>query len=284
MTNIDSIKCIDFRVRPPYGSFKDNFLFSEEYLTKYSNQYGFDNPKSAVNRSMELLLSEMDKSNVEKAVVPLRKFGGSLDNADLANMMQEYPGRFVGLAGIDPLDKDALQDIDDYVVNGPCYGVNMEPGLCNPAMVANDTNIYSIYEKCQSNHVPVVLSYGGFCHETLQLNNPEHIDQLAVDFPDLTIIVIHGGWPHVAAMCSVALNRPNVYLSADCYLIRTPGYQDYITAANYFLKNKLIFGSAYPLLPICDAVNFYLNCGIREEVLPNIMYNNAAKALSLDNK
>lgn len=283
MSNIGNIKCIDFRIRPPYGGYKENFLFTEDFLTHYKNQFDFEISPSALNKSMDLLIQEMARYNVEKAVVPLRKYGaGSLSNEDLLELMKQYPGRFIGLAGIDPLDSDSLQDIEEFIINGSCYGVNMEPGMCNPPMIATDERIYPIYEKCQENNIPVVLSYGGFCHYSLALNNPEHIDQLALDFPKLRIIVIHGGWPHAAAMCSVALNRENVYISPDCYLIRTPGNQDYITAANYFLKDKLIFGSAYPLLPIADAVNYYLNCGIREEVLPNIMYNNAAKALGID--
>lgn len=63
------------------------------------------------------------------------------------------------------------------------------------------------------------------------------------------------------------------------YMVNAPGQRDYVDAANYFLSEKLMFGSAYPILSIADAVQHYLHCGVREDVLPNIMYNNALAAL-----
>ena len=111
---------------------------------------------------------------------------------------------------------------------------------------------------------------------------PNIIDQVASDFPQLKIVIGHGGWPWVAGICCVACNHLNVYISPDLYGINSPGYQDYITAANFRLQDKIIFGSAYPCVPLKDAVEFYSNCGIKKSVLPKIMYYNAATLLEIE--
>ena len=82
-------------------------------------------------------------------------------------------------------------------------------------------------------------------------------------------------------MCQLAVNHNNLYLAPDFYLIESPGAADYITAANYLLQERLMFASAYPLMPLKEASAYYMNCGISEEALPKIMYENAVEFLGL---
>lgn len=278
---LGEVKVFDTRLRPPYGGYKDNFIYTADFLQHYSEQFGFPTDPAAKEKSMDILIKEMDQLNIAKAVIPLRNWNASMNNAELLQIMLDYPGRFIGIAGIDPFSESSKQEIDEFVVNGNCSGINIEPGMCGEGYTAMDAKLYPLYERCQNEQIPIVISYGGFCHTWQKLNNPEHIDRVAKDFPKLRLIVIHGGWPRTTEMCAVTMNNPEVYMSPDCYLIRTPGNQDYITAANYFCKDKLMFGSAFPLLPLKDAVEYYLNCGIRDEVLPDIMYNNAIKAFKV---
>ncbi len=66
------------------------------------------------------------------------------------------------------------------------------------------------------------------------LHDPKYVDELAFTFPKLKIALCHGGWPFVAQACHVVMQHENVYLSPDVYMMSfTPGYQDYVTAANY---------------------------------------------------
>lgn len=78
------------------------------------------------------------------------------------------------------------------------------------------------------------------------------------------------------------MRRGNLYVSPDMYMINTPGSADYIMAANFILRDKMLFGTAYPFVDFQSGVNYYKNCGIKEENLPLIMYENAAKLLHIN--
>ncbi len=58
--------------------------------------------------------------------------------------------------------------------------------------------------------------------------------------------------------------------------------QDYITAANTILADKIIFGSAFPCISLPDALKLYLEVGVKMESLPKILYDNAARFLGLE--
>lgn len=84
-------------------------------------------------------------------------------------------------------------------------------------------------------------------------------------------------------ICHVAYQRENVYLDIDYYGFTTnPGYQDYVIAANNVLQDKILFGSCYPGFGLDQAMAEYQKNGIKEEVLPKVLYHNAAKLLGLE--
>lgn len=86
---------------------------------------------------------------------------------------------------------------------------------------------------------------------------------------------------NVQEMCGVAYKRENVYVCPDLYLFRTPGYQDFVTAANWHLRERFLFATGYPQVPLNLMVEWYHTCGIRPEVLDNIFYHNAARLLKM---
>ena len=278
------MKVFDFRSRPPYKKFAENFLYSKESLEHFYKQFGFSSNPSAEQRSMKLFMEEMDTSGVEKAVVPLRKWNSDLSNDILVDMMNDYPDRFYGFANIDPRISgysDAMKELDTYVLNGPCIGANFEPVQSDTPKKVNDEYFYPLYETLQKNNVVTMITFGGNGYPNLDYNNPKYIDQVAKDFPDLKIVLSHGGWPYVTEVCSVAYNRPNLYLAAGGYVINTPGCNDYIMAANYYLQDRILYASIYPLVSIPFSVQYYLQCGIKEEALEKVMYKNAMNLLGL---
>lgn len=155
-------------------------------------------------------------------------------------------------------------------------------GFCSTPLYANDQRIYPIYELCQQHGIPVFLSFGGYVAPDLTYNSPFIIDRLALDFPSLTLVIAHGGWPFVTEICHVAFNRENVYLAPDLYTMNVPGNRDYLASANYFIPEKFLFGTAYPCVSMQEAVDYYRNWGLRPEVLPKVMYQNAADVLGIE--
>ena len=69
---------------------------------------------------------------------------------DIIKLLGDFPGRFVGTAGLNASKKEeAIDEIERTVLNGPLKGVSMEPGALDKPMYADDPRIYPIYEKCE---------------------------------------------------------------------------------------------------------------------------------------
>ena len=80
----------------------------------------------------------------------------------------------------------------------------------------------------------------------------------------------------------MALKRPNLYLCPDMYMYNMPGVSDYVMAANTFLSERFLFGTAYPFIGFREGVEQFKALPFKPEVLPNLLYRNAIKALKLD--
>lgn len=279
------MKIFDMRIRPPFGSICEGMfnnpgreLFEPE---SFARRFGMTIGESARLKSMDLFIREMDEAGVCAGAVLIRKSTG-MDNADLAKLDALWPGRFVGVAGVDPHDSGALDEIDRYVVHGTARAVLVEPGFCKPALRADDRAVYPIYEKCEAENIPVFISFGGFVAPDLSYTDAMIIERVALDFPRLKLVIAHGGWPNVGGICHVAFEREGVYLAPDLYTMNVPGNREYLAAANYLIPEKFLFGSAYPCVDIRQAVEYYRHWGLRPEVMEGVMYGNAARLLGLD--
>ena len=82
-------------------------------------------------------------------------------------------------------------------------------------------------------------------------------------------------------MLHVAFRRTHIYISPDMYLFNCSGCMDYIMAANNFMQDRFLYGSAYPLMPIVDCVKHFKGL-FKPEVLPKLRWKNAAKVLKLN--
>ena len=65
------------------------------------------------------------------------------------------------------------------------------------------------------------------------------------------------------------------------YMYNMPGAEDYVLAANGFLKERFLFGSGYPYIPLKQAVDLFVAMPFDRSVLPNVLYKNMARVLNL---
>lgn len=286
----DALKIIDFRCRPPFGRFATDWMFNLDDnpghpgLSSKFHKLEVKMPKSIEEKSMSVFLDEMNEAGIEKAVVPVRKLK-TLGNEDLIQLINEYPDRFIGFAGAQPLKdgiSQTMEDIDRYIVNGPCTGLFMEPGLDPVPWCIDDEQFFPIYEKCEQANIPMCLLFGGVFHRLdapdYSIYLPMRVEHVSRIFPKLKIALTHAAWPWTIAACAVAINYENVFLSPDGFMIRHPGAADYIEGANYRLQDKFIFGSLYPGLSIEYSVRAYKQL-LRPEVWKQVFYENAKRFL-----
>jgi predicted TIM-barrel fold metal-dependent hydrolase len=108
-----------------------------------------------------------------------------------------------------------------------------------------------------------------------------HLDDVAADFPDMTVIIAHPSWPWQDEALSVCLHKRNVYIDLSGW---SPKYfpPQLIHYANTQLKHKMLFGTDYPLITPERWMKDYDAAGFRPEVRDLILKQNAIKALGLD--
>jgi len=278
------MKVIDFRLRPPLKGFLDTIMYSQaarrDRITGY---HGLKPAPSAQQKSIELLLKEMDEAGVTLGVAMGRYSGpyGTVSNEDVAAIAKEYPGRFIGVASIDPTDRrKAIGQIEKARADG-LVGVNFEPGAYPVPMYADDRRLYPIYAYCEDNNIPVVMMAGGSAGPDLSYTMPVHVDRVAGDFPKMKLAISHGGWPWVSEILHVAFRRENVYISTDQYLAGMPGHDEYVRAANGFLADRFLYASSYPFTSAKDYLAWFRALPIRPEVMEKLLYRNAAGFLGL---
>ena len=265
-----------------------DFLKTSQYDLKrnaiVTRKFGMYQAESTARLSMELCLKEMDASGITLGVMTGRysEVFGNVSCASMRSIMEAYPGRFTGFAGVDPLNsQEAFRIIEDEVLNGPFAGINVEPLTAHKTpLFADDRRIYPLYERAQECHIPILLMTGGIPNVPIDYTHPRHVENVAIDFPNLTIVTPHGCWPHSRELVRVCLLRENVYLSPDIYSMGLPGYTDYIEAAKTFLQDRFLYGSAYPTLPMEGCVNFFRKLGIEESILKKLFWENAQRVLN----
>ena len=279
------MKAIDFRLRPPALGFLNTSMFAD--LARSAGKaadVGSRTPASARNHSMQRLFEEMDEAGIGIGVISGRVSSvlGSVPNADLAAIVARYPERFVAFAGIDPRDRiAACRNVDDAISAG-FKGISLEPGLLVDPWYLDDPRLYPLYAHCEDRNVLVLVMSGGNAGPDVSYCHPAAIDRVARDFSGLTIIAGHGNWPFASEIIHVCYRRPNIFLSPDIYLNPgLPGAREYVDAANGFLAERLLFGSAYPFSALNDAMRFMTGFPLRPEVLELVLHGNAQRLLQL---
>jgi uncharacterized protein len=114
----------------------------------------------------------------------------------------------------------------------------------------------------------------------LRYSNPLLLDDVAADFPGLTVILAHPSVPWQAEAISMATHKANVYIDLSGW---SPKYfpAELVRAADGMLRGKVLFGSDYPLITPERWLEDFAALGLREENLPRILKGNACQVLGL---
>lgn len=288
------MKCIDMRTRPPYKGQNDSTILRYVRTELHKNDIAKINsfctvsvPESALKGDMDMYTREIDECEVAVGVVPLRVYHGApgelYDQAEMFELNDRYPGRFIPAPQIDPfLPEYAEKDFERLILSGKSNVIYMEPGQrAMPVPVAlNDERLFPLYEKCLKNDIRIIIQIGS-CRNTLRYNQCEMMQDVLEKFRGLKVCASHGAWPMALDYIRLAQAFPNFVISPDWYFGIVPGCEFFHDAANGWLQDQILFGSSYPLCSTKDAVAMYEKF-VKPEILPKIMYHNAARFLGLE--
>jgi uncharacterized protein len=212
----------------------------------------------------------------------------SLSNEEIADLAAQHPDVLIPFGSIDPARGVAgIRAARRLVQEHGVRGFKFHPSLQD--FLPNDRAVYPLYEELQSLGVPALFHTGqtgigsglpGGRGIKLRYSDPMLLDDVAADFPGLTIIMAHPSVPWQDAAISVAQHKANVYIDLSGW---SPKYfpPQLVRAANTLLKTKVLFGSDYPLLRPERWIKDFEQLDIRDEVKPLVMKQNAIKALGL---
>jgi|TARA_B100000686_G_scaffold122143_1_gene129384 predicted TIM-barrel fold metal-dependent hydrolase len=234
----------------------------------------------------------MDMMGVLVSINSETSTGEKGDSNDyISEIVTSYPGRFIGFAAIDPWQgKASVEELERAVKDLSLRGLKLHP--VQQAFHPNDEKFYPLYEKAMELNIPVLFHSGmaasgsgmaGGGGMKLKYSAPiPGMDDVAADFPHLTVIMAHPGWPWIEEQIAVALHKPNVYLDLSGWLPRYIPKQ-LLDEANTRLQDKVLFGSDYPFITPDKWLKDWEQIPIKDEIQPKILLENAKKALHLDN-
>jgi predicted TIM-barrel fold metal-dependent hydrolase len=211
-----------------------------------------------------------------------------VSNYEIAEYAAKNDDIVIPFASIDPhKGKLGAREARDLIENAGVKGFKFHHIAmnCHPA----DPMGYPIYEVINAYKLPVIFHTGhsgmgtgmrGGGGMRLKYGEPMLVDDVAVDFPDMKIILAHPSWPWVDESLSMALHKDNVFIDLSGW---SPRYfqPQIIRYANTQLKHKMLFGSDFPLIHPLKWLEAAKEVGFKDEVLPLIMKDNAARVLGL---
>lgn len=276
---------IDMRSRPAllhpfYGSTPG----TDGYETvKWLNaRMGSRDPEHfARSRTLDGYMRDIDESGITAAVVVGRDTPGiRTPNTVIQDLVGRHPDVLFGVGAVDPQSPGAVAEVINAVEVLGLRGINLEPGFMRPVMKADDPSLHAIYAACQDLDVPVFIMSGPTAGN-LEYVNPVAIGNVAQLFPQLTIVCYHGCYPYINEIIAIAFKNPNVHVVPDMYTF-APGGALYIEAANGFMQDQFLFGTAFPFRAMGQSVEDFMNSGISEPVLDKVLFENALRVLKID--
>jgi predicted TIM-barrel fold metal-dependent hydrolase len=211
-----------------------------------------------------------------------------IPNGEVAKAAAANSDMMIAFASIDPhKGRMGVREARDLVEKGLIRGFKFHPTL--QGFFPNDRMAYGLYELIAHQKLPAIFHSGhsgigtgmpGGGGLKLKYSNPIYLDDVAADFPDMTVIIAHPSWPWQDEALSVCLHKPNVYIDLSGW---SPKYfpAELVNRANGQLKHKMLFGSDFPLISPDRWIKDFKEAGFKPEVHDLILKQNAITALNL---
>ena len=199
------------------------------------------------------------------------------------------PDVLIPFVSIDPnRGKSGVDEAKRLVAEGGVRGFKFHPSM--QAFYPDDRLAYPLYEVIAEAGVPALFHSGqtgigartpGGSGIRLKYSHPMALDDVAADCPELTVIIAHPSFPWQEEALSVATHKSNVYIDLSGWAPKyfPPILVQYI---NTVLKSQVLFGTDFPLIAPERWITEFDALGIRDDVRPRVLKDNAIRALGLE--
>jgi predicted TIM-barrel fold metal-dependent hydrolase len=211
-----------------------------------------------------------------------------ITNEEIAELAHKHSDVAIPFASVNPhRGKEGVAAAKRLIKDYKVKGFKFHPS--EQDFFPNDRIAYPLYEAIAEAKLPALFHTGqtgvgagtpGGGGIRLKYSNPLLLDDVAVDFPDMPIVLAHPSFPWQDEALSVATHKPQVYIDLSGW---SPKYFPPILVqyANTLLKDKILFGSDYPVMTPERWMADFDKLPIKPEVRPLILKENAARLLGL---
>ncbi len=235
-------------------------------------------------------LRRMDRAGIERSLLVATRAGdlrirGSFEipYARVAAVCAAHPGRFSGLAGIDPTrGMQQLRDLDHAVRELGFVGAHLYPHWFS--LPPDAAQYYPAYAKCCELGVPVMMQVGQNLiysrdRRLPSVGRPIALDQVAIDFPELRLLGIHIGVPWTSEMIAMAWKHENVFIGVDAY---APKHwpKELVHYLDSYGRDKVLFGTDWPVIDPERAMHEIAALGLRPETRQKLLRDNALRVFA----
>lgn len=283
---------IDYASRPPAPEFNQT---GTTHLANYRRVYAASERATAAKfgggNRLDEYLDMYDTVDAQHVVIKARDiettFGWRIRNQDVAEFCKTHGTRFIGFAGVDPnKGMAAVQELDFAVRELKLRGLNLQ--CFEHKLAINDKRLFPLYAKCVDLDIPVNIHCGiNFSLKTLmEYGRPALLDEVMIAFPTLRVCAAPPGFPWVQELIGLAWRHPNLYIGLVAvrpkYLrVAHSGYEPLLQYGRTILQDRIIFGSAYPMMPVQRSLDDIDSLGLDPRVRHKWVYSNACNFLSL---
>jgi len=212
---------------------------------------------------------------------------GAVDNDELIEAACKHNDIIIPFVMVDPWrGRAGVADAERLIRDG-ARGFKFHPPV--QGIHPNDRRCYELYEVLNAHRLPALFHTGqtavgqgaaGGGGIRLKFGSPLPLDDVAVDFPDMPIIMAHPSFPWQDEALSIAVHKPQVYIDLSGW---SPKYfsPQLVQYANTLLKHKVLFGTDHPMITADRWLADFEKAGFRDEVKPLLLKDNAARLLGL---
>ncbi len=287
MIDVDAVTAIDVHVHtestraghdpmpPELRAAAERYFHSDEPLPTIDEVAAYYR-----ERRMAAVVFTVDwEARSGRAPIPNEEIAaGAAANADV----------LIPFASVDPARPDAVERARRLITEHGVKGFKFHPNL--QAFFPNERSVYPLYEAIAEAGLPALFHSGhsgigtglpGGGGLRLKYSNPLCLDDVAADFPELQIVLAHPSFPWQDEAISICLHKANVWIDLSGW---SPKYfpPQLVQYANTQLKEKVLFGSDFPLLTPDRWLADFEQAAFRDEVRPLILKENAVRLLRLD--
>jgi predicted TIM-barrel fold metal-dependent hydrolase len=246
---------------------------------EFPAEYMFKNAPDVISPDEDPVawtVAKMDEFGIEQGMVGMSAHG--------IRARAEHPGRFHLMMRVDPnRGLDAIRDLstakaDHDIVAAMCF-----PSGNVPQVAVNDKKMYPIYMRCVELGIPICIN-GGIVGPRMPSwpQYVEHFDQVLYDFPELTMVMMHGGEPWTALAVKLMLKWPGLHYMTSAF---APKHYpaDIIRYANTRGAEKIMFCGYFPAgLTLERQMAELPDVAFKDDVWPKFLRTNAQRVFGLE--